>query len=178
MQLATVMLALAGDRANTIQKFDVTPSEVAVLQRIHGTDAVFDIAVTGDDKRTNRQERERLTEAYGKMTVDGQYESPAVNSLFPGAAARLFETFDELELDESLLAAPVPAGRAAPAAPVEPVAPEPAPKRGKKAEAKPTALPVDDEHYGKGANLPAAAEDADENDDIGEMPDAGLFGDK
>ena len=161
MQLATITLALAGNRDNTIQKIGVTPSEVAVLQRIHGLDAVFDIMLTGDEKRTSRQERERLTEAYGKMTVDGQYESPAVNALFPGAAARLFETFDELELDESLFAADRP--KAAPVAPVEDAAPAPAAKRGKKAvDPVPAPEPI--------------AEDADENDGIDEMPDAGLFG--
>ena len=165
MQLATITLALAGNRDNTIQKIGVTPSEVAVLQRIHGADAVFDIAVTSDDKRTNRQERERLAEAYGKMTVDGQYESPAVNALFPGAAARLFETFDELELAEELFA--VERVKPAPA-PVEPVAPEPAPKRGKKAAAEATPAPAPE----------PVAEDADEDDGIGDMPDAGLFGEK
>lgn len=161
MQIATITLALAGDPANTIQKLDATPSEVAVLQRIHGLDAVFDITVTGEVARSNRQERERLTEAYGKMTVDGQYESPAVNSLFPGAAARLFEAFDELELDESLFVATRPKAEA----PVEPAAPVAAPKRSKKAAAEP-------------APAPAPVAEPDEDDGIEEMPDAGLFGEK
>lgn len=104
MQTANVLLALGGDQNNTVPKYAVTASEVAVLRRIHGDDSVRDIEVVGEVKRTHRQEIGRLTEAYGRR--DGERRiAPEVNELFPGAAARVFETFDELEIPEEFYAA-------------------------------------------------------------------------
>jgi hypothetical protein len=105
MQIATITLMLGGDAGNTIQKFDVTPSEIAVLRVIHGDDAVTEIQPTGNVTRTNRAERQRLTERYGRNQPNGQFSAPAIDMLFPGVAARFYETFDELELDESFFKA-------------------------------------------------------------------------
>lgn len=115
MQTANVMLAIGGDAKNTVPKYGVTAAEVAVLRYIHGDDAVFDIEVTGSVDRTHRQEIGRLTEVYGRQEGERRV-SPAVADLYPGAAARVFETFDELEIPDELYAA---AGRkvAAPAKP-------------------------------------------------------------
>lgn len=104
MQTASIMLALAGDGGNTVPKYYVTPAEVAVLQHIHGSDAVSEIAIAGDVKRSNREERTRLLEKYGR-NEDGRWQSPAVDALFPGVAARVFETFREMELPRELFAA-------------------------------------------------------------------------
>lgn len=104
MELATITLALAGDDSNTIQKYEVTPSEVAILNVIHGDGAVKDIAITGETDRRSREERARLVEIYSKQQPDGSKRAPAVDALFPGVAARLFETFDELELDDVFFA--------------------------------------------------------------------------
>ena len=116
MQTANVMLAIAGDARNTVPKYGVTAAEVAVLRYIHGDDAVFDIDVLDEDvKRTHRQEIGRLTEDYGRQEGERRV-SPAVAELYPGAAARVFETFAELELPDELYIAEKrqPAKRAAP----------------------------------------------------------------
>ncbi|MDK4729341.1 hypothetical protein [Rhizobium phaseoli] len=105
MQIATITLMLGGDAGNTVQKFDVTPSEIAVLRVIHGDDAVTEIQPTSNVTRTNRAERQRLMERYGRNQPNGQFSAPAVDMLFPGVAARFYETFDELELDESFFKA-------------------------------------------------------------------------
>lgn len=102
MEKGNALVALGGDSGNTVPKYDVTPAEIAVLRVIHGDDAVFDIEKTGTIDRTNRQELARLTEVYGQRQPNGNSAAPAVSALFPGAAARVFESFDELELDESL----------------------------------------------------------------------------
>lgn len=102
MQTATIALHLGGDTGNTVEKYDITPSEVAVLQAIHGVDAVTDIDPQGDVKRSDRAERERLTQFYGRNTPDGRFVAPAVEQLFPGMAARMFQNFDELDLQEEL----------------------------------------------------------------------------
>lgn len=106
MEFATIMLALGGDQGNTITKFEVTPSEAEVLRQIHGNEAVFDIQIAGDIKRTHRAERERLLNTYGKPDPSGAVRSPVIDSLFPGVAARLFETFAETEIDEEFYRAP------------------------------------------------------------------------
>lgn len=111
MQEANILLALGGDSGNTVPKSGITPSEVAVLQLIHGNDAVTDIDITGTAKnefgknRTNREERQRLTDLYSKNEPDGTVRSRALDMLFPGVAARLYEDFSELDLDESLFKA-------------------------------------------------------------------------
>lgn len=105
MELATITLALAGDDSNTIEKYEVTPSEAEVLRQIHGPDAVKNIKITGEVERRSREERARLIELYSKQQPDGTRTAPIVDRLFPGVAARLFESFDELEeLDESFFA--------------------------------------------------------------------------
>ena len=117
MQTANIMLALGGNLGQTIPKFGVTPAEVAVLREIHGNASVFDIQPLDEDvERTSRQERSRLLELYGKPP--GSREMSAVEYLFPGAAARVYESFDELEIDESFFKATgrAKAKRAAPTA--------------------------------------------------------------
>lgn len=107
MQTANILLALGGDREHTVPKHRVTPSEIALLQAIHGSDAVFDVeplAATENIETSSRHERERLFQLY-KRHVQGRDQCPELDALFPGAAARLFETLDELELDESLFKA-------------------------------------------------------------------------
>jgi len=104
MQQANIMLALGGNLGQTIPKFGVTPAEVAVLREIHGNASVFDIQPLDEEiERTSREERSRLLEIYGKPP--GSREMSAVEVLFPGAAARVYEGFDELEIDESFFKA-------------------------------------------------------------------------
>lgn len=112
MQTANIMLNIGSDGSSIVSKENVTPAEVAVLRVIHGDDAVTDIDVLDAEaenenggKRTHRQEIARLTEVYGKNQPEGGRVAMAVQTLFPGAAARVFENFEELELDESLFKA-------------------------------------------------------------------------
>lgn len=97
MEVANIMLALAGELGQTVPKAMVTPSEVAVLREIHGAESVFDIDPKGTVDRSQRNERGRLVELYGQM-VNGERRAIAVERLFPGVAAPLFETFAQLEL--------------------------------------------------------------------------------
>ena len=43
MRLYNCLLALAGDTGNTVPKANITAAEIALLQAIHGSDAVTDI---------------------------------------------------------------------------------------------------------------------------------------
>lgn len=100
MHLANVMLAIGGDTGTTIPKRAVTAAEIAVLRSIHGEEAVFDVEACGEVNRSHRDERARLKEIYGGAE-DGN-GGKIVDGLFPGAAARVFDTLDELELPEVL----------------------------------------------------------------------------
>lgn len=122
MQLANVLVSLGGDHGNTVSKFQVTAAEIAVLRAIHGDDAVNDVEPRGDIVRSHREERGRLLSIYGAAKTPDH--KPIVESMFPGVAARVFETLDELGLDESMFKA-VTRLKASPAVaqPIEPDAP-------------------------------------------------------
>ena len=98
MQIANVMVDLGGDNGNQVPK-RVTAAEIAVLIAIHGESAVHDIEPIGSISRSNRDELSRLYGIYGRAK-DGEDKSIVVN-MFPGAGARVFETIDELGIDEN-----------------------------------------------------------------------------
>lgn len=98
-ETANILVALGGDMNNTVPKYDVPAGEIAVLQVIHGNDAITEIEPVGVVKRSNRAEKARLTEIYGR-TADRNGNS-LLEKLYPGAAARIFQRIDELELVES-----------------------------------------------------------------------------
>lgn len=166
MELANCTLALGGDAGNTIQKFEVTPSEIAVLRLIHGTDSVTEIEIIGEEYRTGRHERDRLSQSYGK-SEEGVWSSKPVDALFPGVAARLFDKFEELELDDSFYKAErLAPKKTAPKA--EPVASKPKKTaiKAKAFEPEPEAEPEAEE-----ADEETEAAEEIEDDGIGEMND-------
>jgi hypothetical protein len=102
LQTATCYVYLGGDKGTSVPLGSVTVAEIAVLRLIHGTDAVHDIEPTGEIERTHREERQRLVDTYGRAMIDdeaGQRVS-AVQALFPGAAARVFTSFDEIDVPD------------------------------------------------------------------------------
>ena len=116
MQIANALLALAGERDNTVPKYDVTPAEVLLLRALHGEDAVTDIVILDATKNVkSAEERERLYGAYARNTPEGR-RCPELDALFPGVAARLPETFDDIGLDEVFYAR-----KPSEAAPVDPL---------------------------------------------------------
>jgi hypothetical protein len=122
MELANILLALGGDRNNTVPKYRVTPAEIAVLSAIHGVDAVFDIIPTGETEAISfRDERERLLRNYQAKNDDGNL---IVLQVYPGTAPVLHTSIESLGLDESLFkptehAKPTPAKAAKKVAKVE-----------------------------------------------------------
>lgn len=149
MQTANIVLHIGGDSGTTVPKYAIPASEIAVLQTIHGPGSVSEIDPTEDVERTSREEIKRLAEIYGRATVqdDNGSKVSVMSSLFPGAAARAFQTIDELEIGESFFK---PTERAKPAAPKA--------KRAKKADADDA--PADDQ-----ADDDAADDVADDDDD-------------
>jgi hypothetical protein len=103
MQRANCLVSIGGDHGNTVPKWLCTAAEIAVLREIHGDDAVNEIEPVDEIKRSNREERGRLLAIYGAAKYPDQ--KPIVESMFPGVAARVFETIGELELDESFFKA-------------------------------------------------------------------------
>lgn len=136
MQTANIMLAIGGDRGNTVPKPAVSVAEIALLRAIHGEDAVFDVepldapAMEDGVVLSNRAELNRLLRTYDAKDADG---NRIVSLLYPGAAARVFETLDEIGLPDEYFkpterSAPVKAAPAAPKAKAKAKVAEPAPE--------------------------------------------------
>lgn len=107
-ETADIMVRLGGDALNTVPKYGMTAAEIAVLQVIHGNDAVFDVKPAGTIERKQRVERSRLQVIYGHAKDhDGNVH---VERLYPGAAARVFERLDELVLVDAQFVATARAG--------------------------------------------------------------------
>lgn len=102
MQLSNVMLRLGGSLLHTVQKTNVTPAEILVLQHIHGTDAVVDIRPTKFDKnRGHGPEFERLANLYdaaASASAPGEEAGAILTKLFPGAIKKLPRTLKEIGL--------------------------------------------------------------------------------
>jgi hypothetical protein len=82
-QLLACHIALAGDPRSVVPRgkdAPVTYPELAVLQSIHGQDAVTDVYEIGTVERSPREERERLNLRYTKAAVEG---------VFPGSMTSL-----------------------------------------------------------------------------------------
>ena len=103
MQTANIMLAIGGDRGNTVPKYAISVAEIALLRAIHGEDAVFDVEPLGTPAMdegvvvSNRAELNRLRHIYDAKGADG---NRVVDQVYPGAAARVFETLDEIDLPD------------------------------------------------------------------------------
>lgn len=65
MHIADCKIRLGGDALNIVPKVNVTIAEIALLRAIHGDDAVVDIAPKSNDRRSHRDELNRLRQAYG-----------------------------------------------------------------------------------------------------------------
>lgn len=93
MQTATVLVALAGNRGNTVPKV-VTPAEALVLLAIHGEGSVFDVNPSDEDlDRDVREEAQRLHLVY-RQAKDPEGDS-IVRRIIPNASA-VPSTFDEI----------------------------------------------------------------------------------
>ena len=103
MELANVLLALGGDRNNTVPKYEVTAAEIAVLAAIHGADAVHDIEPLDKTRTVSfKEERERLLGLYPAKNEDNKL---IVLEVYPGVAPVLHTEIATLGLDESLFKA-------------------------------------------------------------------------
>ena len=102
MQLANALLALNGQRGNSVPKYRITAAEIAVLMAIHGVDAVYDIVPLDEDvERSSAAEKQRLFEAYPARDDDGRL---VVETVYPGNAAVVHQDIADLALPEELFA--------------------------------------------------------------------------
>lgn len=103
MQTADVLVALNGDRGNTVPKTGVTVAEIAVLMQIHGDDAIHEIKPGKDVKVSTTDEIERLRTTYGRARdPDGR---PLIDYVYPGRAPQLHTKLADLELPDELFVA-------------------------------------------------------------------------
>ena len=96
MQTANCLVHIGGDSGTSVPKYQITAAEIAVLRAIHGPDSITDVEPTDDIERSDRAEIARLHEIYSRPDAkDGP-----VHTLFPGSAARVYQTLAELEIPE------------------------------------------------------------------------------
>jgi hypothetical protein len=102
MQTANALLALGGQRGNSVPKYGVTAAEIAVLMAIHGIDAVYDITpLDAEVDRSARDEKARLFELYPARDEEGRF---VVEAVYPGNAPVLHQDLADLGLPEELFA--------------------------------------------------------------------------
>lgn len=87
MKLYDATVRLGGSLNNEVNLYKITASEIAVLQRVHGSDAVLKIFEVGTvHKRSDAKERARLAALYPKgLAADGKQPLEGVafiNSIF------------------------------------------------------------------------------------------------
>lgn len=125
MQTANCLVHIGGDSGTAVPKYGITASEIAVLRAIHGPDSITEVEPAEDVNRSDRTEIGRLHEIYSRPDVkDGP-----VHTLFPGVAARAYQTLAELEIPEEFF-------KAESRVKLKPAAPAKAAKSAKKADAK------------------------------------------
>tara|TARA_X000000368_G_scaffold48050_2_gene34327 strand:+ start:7249 stop:7680 length:432 start_codon:yes stop_codon:yes gene_type:complete len=91
--ICSCVVALGGDVRQTVPKPIVTVPEILLLQSIHGGDAITNIIITGQEKRTDESIRDEL----GVM-----YKDDVVNALF-GNFNDLPKTLVEAKIGDELL---------------------------------------------------------------------------
>lgn len=91
MQICSCTVRIGGSPVHTVQKDDVTPAEILVLQQIHGTDAVIEIKPLRMDKRSHPAEWDRLCERYGAAPegLMNAGNGDLLEKMFPGAQKNL-----------------------------------------------------------------------------------------
>lgn len=102
MEYANIQVAIGGDTGNTVPKFFVPASEIALLLAIHGPDSLFDFepveAPADAEDLSDSEELQRLRSIYGHVT-DGEGEQ-YLKQVYPGAGAKVVRTLDALEIPE------------------------------------------------------------------------------
>jgi hypothetical protein len=113
MFLYNAKVRLLGSLNNEVQKHDLTAAEIAVLQRIHGRDAVVDIVKVGEArKRNDRSERNRLMNIYQNgVSADGKTNltgAAFIDSIL-GVGNPLPKAYVEPVVEDPAIAAPAEA---------------------------------------------------------------------
>lgn len=88
MKLYKCKVRIHGEVKDEVRKKDVTGAEIRVLRKLHGDDAVLEVTETGKIVRTEQDERDRLSQAYGEKVVAELFGMPKA------------EIKDDIETDE------------------------------------------------------------------------------
>ena len=109
MEIGSCQVRIGGDVQNTVKKENITPAEILVLKRLHGDDSIIDVRIypkertpKDSEKRTSRNEVERLKKQYVERFTDNPDRPNVIKDLFPGAAPTLPEMFMEVMPEEQV----------------------------------------------------------------------------
>lgn len=101
-KLYACKLRLNGNVLNEIRKTDVTAAEIEVLRALHGSDSVLDIEETGRVNRSDRDERQRLTQEYASFSIGEALERKRrmLTELFGHARNPLPKDMDDVSAED------------------------------------------------------------------------------
>lgn len=111
MQLADVTVRLGGQLTRTVRKHGITPAEGILLKALHGQDAVVEGRLNGSTTASSAVEIERLRQVYGVSAENLR----TIDTLFPGHAPKLPDTFEEAGIEAERASAAKSAKAANPA---------------------------------------------------------------
>lgn len=126
MRLVDCVVRLGGKMDMQIPKASISVAEVAVLRMIHGHDAVVSIFPRSNDRRSHRDEKDRLRHEYRTVRV-GDNGPNIVDHMWPGHDPKLPVDLSDLGIGEDSPTLEVNAEK--PVAEPPPAEPEPA-RRG------------------------------------------------
>jgi hypothetical protein len=156
LQAANIMVAIGGERGNTVPKYGVSATEISVLMAIHGPGAIFDVEPTDDIDVRPKDELARIRSVY---TTDAG--RAAIERLYPGVGAKPITDIDDLDLAKDDMKA---SGR---------VKAPPAPKT-KEEKVNRKRQEAVDKATEAGVARPQNLDDVE--DGIADMPDSGILG--
>lgn len=86
MQILSAKIAPGGNETLVVVRNDLTPADIHILRKMHGYNAVRDIKVVGQIKRSSAEERQRLM-----LTYKAEY----ITAVFPSVAYPLPQEYED-----------------------------------------------------------------------------------
>lgn len=114
MRVVTIDVMIGGELTQQLHGKTVTIPEVAILQKLHGPNSIYNVRPTPKDwmpenerekrmvKGDQNDERDRLRAEYG---INRKTHVLVADEVFPGAVTRLPDTLAEIGMDPVTMAA-------------------------------------------------------------------------
>lgn len=96
MQMCNCFLRLGGDLGNVVHMKDASVAEIYLLRVLHGEDSVTRIKPTRQEKRSARDEMDRLRRKYRRSIQSPEGPKHIVDQVFPGSNPNMPTTLEDI----------------------------------------------------------------------------------